>query len=198
MSVWPRTSAICSSGTPEADSSDAAEWRSSLGDHRPMPAATVRRARSRRRLLGLIGVPTLVGKTRSRSCQRSPASRRSSRCRRSCRRSASSTGRGRTRARLDFLVFGAPRTSASRPSSSVVRSETGSQRARRRFYPRAVTDVLRTAPPSKHTLAASAERKQPASERSVFDVNGYPKVEPLGRQGFGPTEIVLLCPCTQG
>jgi hypothetical protein len=34
----PSTSATCSSGTPAADISDAAEWRISYGVHRPIPA----------------------------------------------------------------------------------------------------------------------------------------------------------------
>ena len=58
----PRTSAISSSGTPAADSSDAAEWRNSFGVQWPSAACSVILSNAPRRLLGSRSVPMVVVK----------------------------------------------------------------------------------------------------------------------------------------
>lgn len=95
--------------TPSSLMIETNEWRSSRGVQLvPNPAACVMRRNERRTLAASSGVPTLVAKTRSLSCQALPAVSFCLACAAWCSLSALATSSGISRVRRDFSVFVSP------------------------------------------------------------------------------------------
>ena len=107
---------MCSSGTPAADISEAAECRNSFGDQCPSPAASVSLVRTRATLRGSNTVPTVVVNT-SRSSSQLRAASRSFNCAARCRRSDSAAKSGRSMVRRDREVFSSSTRTARLPST---------------------------------------------------------------------------------